>query len=172
MPAVQETIERVRRIDVDQYKYGFVTDIGRTEPEGPVGKAVRFILGKRGRGEVDARRAVGAYRRWLTMREPTWARVDYPKIDYQDAYYYSAPKKKALASLDEVDPEILRPEARHSAARAGSPRPASIARRGAAGGGRRRVRFRFGRDDLPGRAEEGRRDLHADVRRSASTPIW
>ena len=48
-----------------------------------------------------------AYRRWLTMREPTWARVDYPKIDYQNAYYYSAPKKKALASLDEVDPEIL-----------------------------------------------------------------
>jgi Fe-S cluster assembly protein SufB len=49
-----------------------------------------------------------AYRRWLTMREPTWARVDYPKIDYQNAYYYSAPKKKALASLDEVDPEILK----------------------------------------------------------------
>ena len=45
--------------------------------------------------------------RWLTMREPTWARVDYPKIDYQNAYYYSAPKKNALASLDEVDPEIL-----------------------------------------------------------------
>jgi Fe-S cluster assembly protein SufB len=49
-----------------------------------------------------------AYKRWLTMREPTWARVDYPKIDYQNAYYYSAPKRKALASLDEVDPEILR----------------------------------------------------------------
>ena len=52
---------------------------------------------------------LGAFRRWLTMREPTWARVDYPKIDYQNAYYYSAPKqKKALASLDEVDPEILK----------------------------------------------------------------
>jgi Fe-S cluster assembly protein SufB len=49
-----------------------------------------------------------AYKRWLTMREPTWARVDYPKIDYQNAYYYSAPKKKTLASLDEVDPEILK----------------------------------------------------------------
>ena len=49
-----------------------------------------------------------AYKRWLTMREPTWARVDYPKIDYQNAYYYSAPKRQALASLDEVDPEILR----------------------------------------------------------------
>jgi Fe-S cluster assembly protein SufB len=49
-----------------------------------------------------------AYRRWQTMREPTWARVNYPKIDYQNAYYYSAPKKKVLASLDEVDPEILK----------------------------------------------------------------
>jgi Fe-S cluster assembly protein SufB len=50
-----------------------------------------------------------AYRRWLTMREPTWARVNYPKIDYQDIYYYAAPKAfKAPKSLDEVDPEILR----------------------------------------------------------------
>ena len=49
-----------------------------------------------------------AYRRWLTMREPQWARVDYGPIDYQDLYYYSAPKRKALASLDEVDPEILK----------------------------------------------------------------
>src|SRR4029077_5974599 len=49
-----------------------------------------------------------AYRRWLTMREPKWARVDYGPIDYQDLYYYSAPKRNALASLDEVDPEILK----------------------------------------------------------------
>src|SRR5258708_39174211 len=50
-----------------------------------------------------------AYRRWLTMTEPTWARVDYPKIDYQDLYYYSAPKpKKQVGSLDEIDPEILK----------------------------------------------------------------
>src|SRR5260221_14784844 len=49
-----------------------------------------------------------AYRRWLTMAEPKWARVNYPKIDYQELYYYYAPKKKALASLDEVDPEILK----------------------------------------------------------------
>ena len=50
-----------------------------------------------------------AYRRWLTMNEPNWARVDYPKIDYQDLYYYSAPKpKKQVNSLDEIDPEILK----------------------------------------------------------------
>src|SRR4051794_5922033 len=49
-----------------------------------------------------------AFRRWLTMTEPKWARVNYPTIDYQDLYYYAAPKKKELASLDEVDPEILK----------------------------------------------------------------
>src|ERR1700724_2027087 len=50
-----------------------------------------------------------AFRRWLTMTEPTWARVNYPKIDYQDLYYYSAPKpKKQVGSLDEIDPEILK----------------------------------------------------------------
>ena len=49
-----------------------------------------------------------AYRRWLTMREPQWARVDCGPIDYQDLYYYSAPKRNALASLDEIDPEILK----------------------------------------------------------------
>ena len=122
MPAVQETIERVRRIDVDQYKYGFVTDIESDKaPKGLSEDIVRFISAKKNEPEWMLAWRLEAYRRWLTMREPTWARVDYPKIDYQDSYYYSAPKKKALASLDEVDPEILRDlrEARHSAARAG-----------------------------------------------------
>jgi Fe-S cluster assembly protein SufB len=109
MPAVQETIERVRRIDVDQYKYGFVTDIESDKaPKGLSEDTVRFISAKKGEPEWMLAWRLDAYRRWLTMREPTWARVDYPKIDYQSYYYYSAPKKKALASLDEVDPEILR----------------------------------------------------------------
>jgi Fe-S cluster assembly protein SufB len=109
MPAVQETIERVRRIDVDQYKYGFVTDIESDKaPKGLSEDIVRFISAKKGEPEWMLAWRLEAYRRWLTMREPTWARVDYPKINYQDYYYYSAPKKKALASLDEVDPEILR----------------------------------------------------------------
>ncbi|MGO4839165.1 Fe-S cluster assembly protein SufB, partial [Rhizobiaceae sp. 2RAB30] len=52
---------------------------------------------------------LGAYRRWLTLEEPTWARVDYPKIDFQDIYYYAAPKNQSgPRSLDEVDPEILK----------------------------------------------------------------
>lgn len=109
MPAVQETIERVRRIDVDQYKYGFVTDIESDKaPKGLSEDIVRFISAKKGEPEWMLAWRLDAYKRWLTMREPTWARVDYPKINYQDYYYYSAPKKKALASLDEVDPEILK----------------------------------------------------------------
>src|SRR6187402_3529633 len=109
MPAVQETIERVRRIDVDQYKYGFVTDIESDKaPKGLSEDIVRFISAKKTEPEWMLAWRLDAYRRWLTMREPTWARVDYPKIDYQDYYYYSAPKKKpTLNSLDEVDPEIL-----------------------------------------------------------------
>jgi Fe-S cluster assembly protein SufB len=109
MPAVQETIERVRRFDVDQYKYGFVTDIESDKaPKGLSEDIVRFISAKKAEPEWMLAWRLDAYRRWLTMREPTWARVDYPRLNYQDYYYYSAPKKKALASLDEVDPEILK----------------------------------------------------------------
>ncbi len=109
MPAVQETVEQVRRIDVDQYKYGFETNIESDKaPKGLSEDTVRFISAKKSEPEWMLNWRLEAYRRWLTMREPTWARVEYPKIDYQDYYYYSAPKRKALASLDEVDPEILR----------------------------------------------------------------
>src|SRR3954465_15665535 len=110
MPAVQETIERVRRIDVDQYKYGFVTDIESDKaPKGLSEDTVHFISGKKSEPEWMLAWRLDAYRRWLTMKEPTWARVQYNKIDYQDLYYYSAPKKKAgPKSLDEIDPEILR----------------------------------------------------------------
>ena len=109
MPAVQETVDRVRPIDVDQYKYGFVTDIeSEKAPIGLSEDTVRYISAKKNEPEWMLQWRLEAFRRWLTMREPTWARVDYPKIDYQNAYYYSAPKqKKALASLDEVDPQIL-----------------------------------------------------------------
>jgi Fe-S cluster assembly protein SufB len=109
MPAVQETVEQVRRIDVDQYKYGFVTDIeSEKAPKGLSEDTIRFISAKKNEPEWMLAWRLEAYKRWLTMREPTWARVDYPKIDYQNAYYYSAPKRKTLTSLDEVDPEILK----------------------------------------------------------------
>jgi Fe-S cluster assembly protein SufB len=109
MPAVQETVDRVRLIDVDQYKYGFETLIESDKaPKGLSEDTVRFISAKKNEPAWMLDWRLEAYRHWLTMREPTWARVDYPKIDYQDMYYYSAPKRNALASLDEVDPEILK----------------------------------------------------------------
>jgi len=110
MPAELETVERVRRIDVDQYRYGFETIIeSEKAPKGLSEDIVRFISAKKDEPEWMLEWRLEAYRRWLTMEEPTWARVDYPRIDYQDLYYYAAPKqKKALASLDEVDPEILK----------------------------------------------------------------
>src|SRR5579864_5747665 len=108
MPAVQETVDQVRRIDVDQYKYGFETLIESDKaPKGLSEDTIRFISAKKNEPEWMLAWRLEAFKRWLTMREPTWARVDYPKIDYQNAYYYSAPKKNVLASLDEVDPQIL-----------------------------------------------------------------
>jgi Fe-S cluster assembly protein SufB len=110
MPAVQETVDRVRLIDVDQYKYGFETLIeSERAPKGLDEDTIRFISAKKNEPEWMLEWRLQAYRRWLTMQEPTWARVSYPKIDYQEIYYYAAPKQfKAPKSLDEVDPEILR----------------------------------------------------------------
>src|ERR1700756_1954568 len=110
MPAVQETVEQVRRIDVDQYKYGFETLIeSEKAPKGLSEDTMRFISAKKDEPAWMLEWRLKASPHWLPMREPTWARVDYPKIDSQDMYYYSAPKKKAgPQSLDEVDPEILK----------------------------------------------------------------
>jgi Fe-S cluster assembly protein SufB len=110
MPAVQETVDQVRRIDVDQYKYGFETKIETEKaPKGLSEDTVRFISSKKNEPDWMLAWRLEAYRRWLTMREPTWARVNYPTIDYQDMYYYAAPTAfKAPKSLADVDPEILR----------------------------------------------------------------
>ncbi|NUR11597.1 MAG: Fe-S cluster assembly protein SufB [Bradyrhizobium sp.] len=110
MPAVQETVERVKRIDVDQYRYGFETLIDSEKaPKGLSEEIVKFISQKKNEPDWMLQWRLEAYRRWLTMAEPTWARVDYPKIDFQDLYYYAAPKpKKTVTSLDEIDPEILK----------------------------------------------------------------
>src|SRR5579864_45522 len=110
MPAVQETVEQVRRIDVDQYKYGFETLIESDKaPKGLSEDIVRFISAKKSEPEWMLAWRLDAYRRWLTMREPKWAKVEYGPIDYQAIHYYSAPKRKdGPKSLDEIDPEILR----------------------------------------------------------------
>src|ERR1700739_3741342 len=108
MPAVQETVDQVRRIDVDQYKYGFETVIESDKaPKGLSEDTVRFISAKKNEPDWMLAWRLDAYKRWLTMREPKWAKVEYGPIDYQNIYYYSAPKK-APQSLDEIDPEILR----------------------------------------------------------------
>src|ERR1700692_987247 len=110
MAAVQETVDRVRSIDVREYKYGFISDIESDKaPKGLSEDIVRFISAKKGEPDWLLQWRLDAYRRWLTMDEPKWARVDYPAIDYQDLYYFSAPKSTpGPKSLDEVDPELLR----------------------------------------------------------------
>ncbi len=110
MPAVQETIERVRKIDVDQYKYGFETLIEMDKaPKGLNEDIIRLISAKKNEPEWMLEWRLGAFRRWLTLDEPTWARVHYPKIDFQDIHYYAAPKSTpGPTSLDEVDPELLK----------------------------------------------------------------
>ncbi|MCW5695436.1 MAG: Fe-S cluster assembly protein SufB [Bauldia sp.] len=109
MPAVRETVDTVRRIDVDQYKYGFVTDIeSEKAPKGLNEDIVRYISAKKGEPDWMLEWRLSAYRRWVTLTEPTWARVHYPKIDFQDIHYYAAPKAGgSYKSIDDVPPEIL-----------------------------------------------------------------
>ncbi len=109
MAATKETTAAVR--DVEQYKYGFITDIESDKaPKGLSEDTVRFISAKKNEPEWMTEWRLKAYRYWIDLgdEEPTWAKLHYPKIDYQDAYYYSAPKNMPkLESLDEVDPKLL-----------------------------------------------------------------
>ncbi len=90
------------------YKYGFVTDVEQdTLPPGLNEDVIRTISAIKKEPEFMLEWRLKSYRKWLNMEEPTWAKVSYPEIDYQAISYYSAPKKKELKSLDEVDPEIL-----------------------------------------------------------------
>ena len=109
MAAVQVTIEQVKSIDVDQYKYGFTTDIESVKgAKGLSEETIRFISAKKNEPEWMLEWRLDAYERFKTMDEPTWARVDYPEIDYDDLYYYAAPKSaEGPKTLDDVDPELL-----------------------------------------------------------------
>ena len=109
MVAVKETVDQVAEIDVDQYKYGFETMIEVDKaPKGLSEDIIRFISHKKSEPEWMLEWRLEAYRRWLTMEEPSWARVNYPKIDFNDIYYYAAPKSfTGPKTLDEVDPELL-----------------------------------------------------------------
>src|SRR6478736_1116414 len=109
MAAVQETIDQVKSIDVTEYKYGFVTEIEVDKPaKGLTEDTVRCISARKNEPAWMLEWRLDAFRRWKTMTEPNWSRVNYPPIDYQDLYYYAAPKTGASPkSLDEVDPAIL-----------------------------------------------------------------
>ncbi|RIK94866.1 MAG: Fe-S cluster assembly protein SufB [Proteobacteria bacterium] len=101
-----ETLEQI----AGDYKYGFVTDIeSELAPKGLNEDIIRFISDKKGEPAWLLDWRLKAYRHWLKMTEPTWAKVSYPDIDFQDIHYYAAPKrgKDGPKSLDEVDPELL-----------------------------------------------------------------
>lgn len=93
-----------------KYEFGFVTDIESDKaPKGLNEDIIRFISAKKNEPEWMLEWRLKAYRHWLTMKEPEWAHINYPKVDFQDIIYYSAPKqKKKLDGLDEVDPELLK----------------------------------------------------------------
>ena len=93
-----------------EYKWGFVTDIeSDTAPRGLNEEIIRFISLKKNEPQWMLDWRLKAFRHWQTLEEPNWANIHYPKIDYQDIIYYSAPKQqKKLNSLDEVDPELLK----------------------------------------------------------------
>lgn len=109
MAAIKETVDTVAEIDLENYKYGFTTDIEMVKaPKGLNEDIVRFISAKKDEPEWMLEWRLSAFRRWEKLEEPDWAMVDYPKIDFEDLYYYAAPKKKIeLDSLDDLDPEIL-----------------------------------------------------------------
>jgi Fe-S cluster assembly protein SufB len=110
MGAIRETTERVADLAGEKYKYGFVTDIEMERAERGLNEdVIRFISAKKGEPEWMLEWRLEAFRRWQQMTEPNWARVHYPKIDYQNLYYYAAPKsqKSGPQSLDEVDPKLL-----------------------------------------------------------------
>ncbi len=102
------TPDSIEQLTTQEYKYGFVTDIeADVAPPGLNEDIVRLISHKKQEPAFMLEWRLKAFRHWLTMREPTWANVHYPAIDYQAASYYSAPRqKKKLNSLDEVDPEL------------------------------------------------------------------
>ena len=99
----------IEKVTNKEYEFGFVTDIETDfAPKGLNEDIIRLISAKKEEPEWLLEFRLKAYRHWLTMKEPTWAHLNIPPIDYQDIIYYAAPKKKKeLQSLDEVDPELL-----------------------------------------------------------------
>jgi len=109
MAAVKETVRTVEGLEGDKYLHGFVTDIEMEFAErGLTADTVRFISAKKNEPEWMLAWRLEAFERWQAMEEPEWAKLHYKKVDYQDIFYYAAPKERTgPASLDEVDPELL-----------------------------------------------------------------
>src|SRR5690554_5852022 len=102
--------ELLKELELEEYKYGFTTDIEmEIAAKGLSEDTVRFISAKKNEPEWLLEWRLKAFRHWLEMPEPQWAKVDFPPIDYQDAYYFAAPKSDddKPKSLDEVDPKLL-----------------------------------------------------------------
>ena len=105
----RDTLAGVEALTSDKYKYGFTTDIEQERaPKGLSEDTVRYISAKKNEPDWMLEWRLDAFKRWLQMDEPVWAKVNYPKIDYQDAYYYAEPASGAkYESIDDVPPEIL-----------------------------------------------------------------
>src|SRR5262249_55327185 len=104
------TKKSAAKMAAQKYKYGFVTDIEtETAPKGLDEDTVRFISAKKHEPQWLLDWRLKAFRHWLTLTEPNWAHIKHPPIDYQDSYYFAAPKQKQKPkSLNEVDPELLK----------------------------------------------------------------
>ncbi|HEU4903315.1 MAG TPA: Fe-S cluster assembly protein SufB, partial [Flavisolibacter sp.] len=105
---VDESLDILEQTVRNEYKYGFVTDIeADSAPKGLNEDTIRFISAKKEEPEWMLEWRLKAFRQWQKMKEPHWANLKYPAIDYQDIIYYSAPKQKEKPkSLDEIDPEL------------------------------------------------------------------
>jgi Fe-S cluster assembly protein SufB len=105
MPDTNEILDKLTQ---SEYKYGFVSDIDtETAPVGLDESTIRYISEKKKEPEWLLEFRLKAYRHWLTIKEPEWAHISHPPINYQEIIFYAAPKKKLLSSLDEVDPDLL-----------------------------------------------------------------
>jgi Fe-S cluster assembly protein SufB len=106
----KKTLDQISAFDGDKYKYGFVTDIESDHPpKGLSEDIIKFISYKKNEPEWMLEWRLKAFKKWKKMKEPKWANINFPKINYQDIYYYASPKgfEKKPKSLDEIDPKLI-----------------------------------------------------------------
>ena len=110
LSTIDEDRNTIEQAVLSEYKYGFVTNIEADEaPKGLNEDTIRFISAKKNEPEWMLEWRLKAFRHWLKMEEPHWGNLNYPRIDYQEIIYYSAPKQKINPkNLDEIDPELRR----------------------------------------------------------------